>query len=389
MSRTTILFIALLGMGVLLGLLSLAMARGERRSRALWLWGWGLIVYAAGQSFFVVRSHSPGDLHVTIGNGMICLAALLTALGVYQHTPVRISRSLLLGGLAAAILVDTASQVFRWGIIADIAVPTVYATLLYAAAAVLLLWRPPSAARTAARFMAGTIIAQLLIWNIRLAAIWLSLGSAGQSDRVDVVVSLFAVAQILAVVAATLGMLWIEVRLMQSHLTHAAFSDQLTGVLNRRAMLMRFDEEVARCKRFNHKLGLVLFDVDRFKHINDTRGHHLGDRLLRQIALDMGRCKRKEDVLGRIGGEEFLVLLPHHDLEKSVSAAERLRQVVERSKPDTGEEAFITVSGGVAIYPDDGESWDRLYVVADQRMYRAKRAGRNQVMGRDAQAGST
>ncbi len=382
MTRATILFIALVSVDALLGLLALAMAQGERQSRALRLWGWGLLVYAAGQMFFVVHVHSLVGLQVVAGNGLISLSALFTALGVYQHSPVRINRSLLVGGLAASVLAEIIGRMMNLGIIIDVATPTVYATLLYAVAAWLMIRRPPPGARSAARFMALAIVAVLVVWNVRLAVVWLSLGGSQDPERADLIFSLFAIAQILTVVSGTLGMLWIEVRLMQSDLKHAAFTDQLTGVLNRRAVRLRFDEEVARCKRLSQTFGLILFDVDHFKEINDMLGHHVGDRVLRQVARAMSRSKRTEDMLGRIGGEEFLVLLPHHDLEKSLRAAERLRQAVQTAQPDEEMEGPATVSGGVAAFPEDGETWDKLYVVADRRMYRAKNAGRNRVTGR-------
>jgi diguanylate cyclase (GGDEF)-like protein len=195
---------------------------------------------------------------------------------------------------------------------------------------------------------------------------------------------MLAVFQMLLVVSSTLGLMWVEVRLMEEDLRRSAFTDLLTGLPNRRAMTLRFEEEVARCKRLKQKFGLVLFDIDHFKQINDTHGHYVGDGVLRHIAAALDQAKRAEDVLGRIGGEEFLVILPHHERAASKVAAERLRGAVEAARPADGATPGSTVSGGVALYPDDGEDWDKLYVAVDRRMYRAKHAGRNQVEDRDA-----
>jgi diguanylate cyclase (GGDEF)-like protein len=149
-------------------------------------------------------------------------------------------------------------------------------------------------------------------------------------------------------------------------------------------MHQRFDEEVARCRRQQQTFGLVLFDIDLFKQINDTCGHYVGDAVLQHIAGTLERHKRGEDVLGRIGGEEFLVILPQHDREECIRAANRLRQAVEGARShEEMATPTATVSGGVAVFPEDGQDWDRLYMAADHRMYRAKRAGRNQVEGRD------
>ncbi len=198
--------------------------------------------------------------------------------------------------------------------------------------------------------------------------------------------SLFVVAQILALVSGTLGLLWIEVRLMESQLKHAALTDLLTGVLNRRAMRQRFDQEVSRCGRLKEKFGLIVFDIDHFKQINDSYGHRVGDRVLREVAQSMEQRKRGEDVLGRIGGEEFMVFLPHHDHEATLKAAQRLREAVKEATSSIKgmETSGVTISGGVALYPDDGTSWDQLYVAADRRMYRAKDSGRNRVEDRSS-----
>jgi diguanylate cyclase (GGDEF)-like protein len=181
-------------------------------------------------------------------------------------------------------------------------------------------------------------------------------------------------------------MLWIEVRLMEADLRETASTDLLTGLLNRRATRERFDQEVSRCARLNEKFGLILFDIDHFKKINDTYGHQVGDRVLREVAQAMDRCKRKEDVLGRIGGEEFVVILPLHDREDTLKAAHRLRMAVRESTVNTREadSARVTISGGIALYPDDGDGWDGLYTSADRRMYRAKDSGRDRVEDRSS-----
>jgi len=383
MTRAAMFLLAQLSMNLLLGVLVLAVARGERASRALRLWGWGLVVYALSMVFFVVRIPELWNVSLVAGNALICLAAMLTTLGIYEHTPMRANLLLIVGGFLIAVLAVSATHLFGLSIVIDIAAPTIYASALYVTAAGYLIWQPPAAARAAARFMGTAILVVVLIWNVRLVAIWLSMGGTQDTARADFMVSAFAIVQILALVSCTLGLIWIEVRLMESDLRRAAYRDLLTDVPNRRAMHQRFEEEVARARRLNEPFGLVLFDVDDFKQINDTRGHHVGDSVLREVARAMEKGKRTEDVLGRIGGEEFLVLLPHHDRTEALAAAERLRHAVEETSQGSVPDApAATVSGGVAVFPDDGEDWDRLFMAADRRMYRAKGAGRNRVIGR-------
>lgn len=378
------LLLCLLAMSMLMGVLVLVVARGERKSLALRLWGWGLITYAFGMLTIVAVIWLPYDFTQVAGNSLISLGALLTAYGVFMHVPVRPGRTAMIGGLGVSVAILILNHVLRGYLVVDIAVPTFYASLLYLVVSWQLIRHPPAAARAAATFLVTTVVLTLVVWNARLALIWMTLGRSSDTTRVDALQAGFAIFQMLLVVSSTLGLMWVETRLMEDDLRRSAYTDILTGLPNRRAMLVRFSEEAARCVRQRQKFGVVLFDIDHFKQINDTCGHYVGDAVLKHMAEALSGAKRAEDTLGRIGGEEFLVLLPHHEREKSMAAAERLRVAVESAQQH--QDVLVpsaTVSGGVAIFPDDGEDWDRLFMAADRRMYRAKRAGRNRVEGLD------
>lgn len=378
------LLLCLLTMSMLMGILVLVVGRGERKSVALKWWGWGLITYACGMLVIISSKWLPYDFTQVAGNSLISLGGLFTARGVFMHVPERPQLRFTGALLGVVVLGLTLNHVFFQYAVLDVALPTLYASLLYAVVSWQLIRHPPAAARAAARFLVVTILLTLVVWNLRLAAIWALVGSNSDMDRGLALQAGFAIFQMLLVVCSTLGLMWVEVRLMEDDLRRSAFTDLLTGLPNRRAMHLRFDEEVARCRRQRQSFGLVLFDIDLFKQINDTCGHYVGDAVLRHIAGVLDKHKRGEDVLGRIGGEEFLVILPQHDREQCLRAADRLRQAVEGTRPH--EEAATptaTLSGGVAMFPEDGEDWDRLYMAADRRMYRAKGAGRNQVEGRD------
>ena len=384
MKLTAMLLLCLLTMSMLMGILVLVVARGERKSVALRLWGWGLVTYAVGMLVIIASWWLPYDLTQVVGNSLISFSALLTSRGVFMHVPER-PQLRFTGGLLGVVVVGlTLNHVLPGYAILDIALPTFYATLLYVVVSWQLIRHPPPAARAAANFLVTTILLTLVVWNLRLLAIWLMVRGSADPSRGDAMQAGFAIFQMLLVVCSTLGLMWVEVRLMEDDLKRSAFTDLLTGLPNRRAMHLRFDEEVARCRRQKQTFGLVLFDIDLFKQINDTCGHYVGDAVLKHIAATLEYHKRGEGVLGRIGGEEFLVVLPQHGREECIRAADRLRQAVEGAR--SHEEVATptaTVSGGVAIFPEDGEDWDRLYMAADRRMYQAKRAGRNQVEGRD------
>ncbi len=154
--------------------------------------------------------------------------------------------------------------------------------------------------------------------------------------------------------------------------------DQLTGLPNRQMFYDRFGLETRKSHRNGRKLALLLIDLDRFKEINDTLGHDKGDMLLVEAARRIFDSVRESDTVARLGGDEFVVILT--DLE-DLSGVDRIAQnIIDRlTEPFvlTGEDAFISASIGISIYPDDSHELDDLFKGADQAMYAAKNAGRN------------
>lgn len=161
-----------------------------------------------------------------------------------------------------------------------------------------------------------------------------------------------------------------------------ATTDPLTSVYNRRFMNEFLTREIERCRRLGKEFAVVLVDLDDFKMINDTYGHYSGDMVLKAI-VGMIMCGIREyDVVGRYGGEEFLIILPEVDRLSAKVVAERIRQEIEGSEIEIVNKQMvnITASFGGACYDMDGESADDLLVKADARMYKAKRAGKNMVV---------
>lgn len=158
-------------------------------------------------------------------------------------------------------------------------------------------------------------------------------------------------------------------------------TDVLTGIANRRHLQQRLAEELARCQRAGQVLSVVLLDVDHFKQINDRYGHQVGDAVLVEMAHRLNLVLRQEDVLGRWGGEEFLIVLPGLDSVRARVVAERLRTVVSVTRFDCcGQSIAVTVSIGIdEIAVSD--SIDSLVSRADVHLYEAKSAGRNRVVG--------
>lgn len=164
---------------------------------------------------------------------------------------------------------------------------------------------------------------------------------------------------------------------VHARLQTLSITDELTGLLNRRHMLVRLREECARASRTGSPVAVLLLDVDHFKRINDRHGHAVGDRVLQQVARALRQNLRESDLCGRYGGEEFLVALPDTDPDAAVRVAEKLRRAAGQVAVVDQSDEMVTVSIGVAA---GRERPDTLIDLADQRMYRAKRGGRDQVV---------
>jgi len=165
-----------------------------------------------------------------------------------------------------------------------------------------------------------------------------------------------------------------------------ATHDTLTGIPNRATVMEALHVEMNRQKRSHGGLGVILLDIDKFKNINDTRGHLCGDDVLRAVAHRLKECVRPYDTVGRYGGEEFLIIAPAADLNGTMALAERVRGTISSiAVPTKTGEVTVTASLGVAVSAQgDDLHPDTLLSRADEALYRAKRLGRNRVESGDA-----
>ncbi len=230
-------------------------------------------------------------------------------------------------------------------------------------------WMVLPAAMTAARFRPRVVVAGVaLTVAIMLAA---TLGSDPHATLADP-------APLVATLALLVGVVSIVWALQAAELHHRgeAMIDPLTGLFNRTALIPRFAELSHQARLTDQPICLLLCDLDNFKAINDEHGHDRGDAALRDMAYELRKRLHSFDLVYRLGGEEFLVVLPGVGSEDGREVAERLRGAVERVRPAG---IAVTVSIGVSAAHGERVAYEQLFKAADEALYRAKRGGRNRV----------
>ncbi len=198
---------------------------------------------------------------------------------------------------------------------------------------------------------------------------------AGATDYVDMP---FAREELSALVAARL-----RTKNRIDRLKSDASVDQLTGAYNRRYLDTQITSKLGEARRYGHPLSCAIMDIDRFKRINDTWGHQMGDSVLKGVATLTRKLMREGDLLARYGGEEFALVLNHTDALGAAILGKRVLSAIESARfaPEQ-DELIVTISMGIATFPnDDAETVEEFIQRADERLYRAKSGGRNRVVG--------
>jgi diguanylate cyclase (GGDEF)-like protein len=171
-----------------------------------------------------------------------------------------------------------------------------------------------------------------------------------------------------------------ETRSLQQRIEALAHRDALTGLPNRRLFGDRLEIALAQAHRYRQRVGLVVVDLDRFKQVNDGFGAAAGDELLRMAAERLSHCVREGDTVARTGGDEFMLLLPGiHYAEDLAAISRKLVEALREPYRLAGRDVRVTASGGISLYPEDGEESEALLKCADTAMYRAKERGRDNV----------
>lgn len=207
------------------------------------------------------------------------------------------------------------------------------------------------------------------------------LNEIGANKKLIIAAAALTIALLVGIIYFLTWRLVIKLDDAQKQLKKLASTDELTGLKNRRQIMQRLSEEFERSTRLSEPLCVIILDIDHFKRINDTYGHPCGDQVLKQVALSISDSLRRYDSIGRIGGEEFLIVMPGAFLEDARTLAERQLHTIRNESFSDGQNTFsLTVSAGVSMLAPTDKHVSTLIKRADSALYAAKQNGRDQIM---------
>jgi diguanylate cyclase (GGDEF)-like protein len=359
----------------------LLMSRSVPGLRGLRWFGWAYASATAGLMLVIWPWALIGWWSVLLGRFLVLLGAVLMTQGIAEFA-VPAASALGWGGFLLAFFAVADYIALRRPNHATSAVVVfacAFAAQLLVGIMVLLAHHEPAektAARTTATLLAG--VATLSLARAALAD-WRGINANLLAN--DTAQFGGAVLYMVFSIGMAFGFVWMMTARLRNQLEMQARIDALTGVMNRRALDLAGQRELAACARRNSPLAVVAIDLDHFKRVNDVHGHAAGDAALTAAAQLLQRCLRNTDLLARFGGEEFVAVLPDRDAERAQLVAERLRGRMEALRIDyEHRQLALTASFGLAIAsaePQMAETWSDLLRRADGALYEAKRAGRN------------
>lgn len=172
-----------------------------------------------------------------------------------------------------------------------------------------------------------------------------------------------------------------KLRTLLINLQEMSVTDPLTGISNRRSFMKGAQRELDRARRYKHELSLVYMDLDNFKTVNDTLGHHAGDQLLKEVAQTLNGHTRTTDIVARMGGDEFCVLLVETGRDNSILVYNKLEKLILKIMDNNNWP--VTMSSGIVTYLDKPDSVDEMIAEADKIMYKVKHSGKNKLIHHD------
>ena len=360
---------------------SMAVVGWGRRRDGLGRWAAALLVNAIGHLLIMLRGLIPDVLSIVVGNLMLSsvFVGMIAAVYQFQGRPVRwallLAPPLLVLVFVSVFIDNFPARVSFVGLV--IGLQAVWALLAA------LSHRHATVGRGQWLLVAGLLLEAVVLGVRALVAI------STHSEATNILQSsalqtLTFLATFSVVLVSSVGFVFMSRDRADENNRVLAALDPLTGVANRRSLIAALDRDVARAQRMREPMALMMVDIDHFKDVNDRYGHPAGDRVLRSVVNVLRQRVRAQDLVGRYGGEEFMVLLPGTGLTGAEQLARELCKAVEESRCPAdgvpGPGIAVTVSIGVfGGRLESGDSWDMLIAAADRALYQAKNNGRNRV----------
>lgn len=373
------LLVAAMSVSLFVAVLSLVVGR-VNRFRAATEMGITVLLLAAGFTALALRGLEISERASVYLGGAFTLAGMVWLTRVarsYRGIPLRD----ITGWSVAALTLLAMVGIYESGTVPRTVLASLHTgvlALLVARAAWLFATDGGSGLRAARFLTVGVLVLTIAMLGVRSALVlrapaFTVLSAGGGSTSLLVGAAVF-------VLGTTFGVLWLELGRLQGRLERLAATDPLTGLRNRRSLRAEFEREAARTRRGAGVFSAAMFDLDHFKRVNDRHGHAAGDHVLREFARLLNASVRGLDIVARVGGEEFLVLMPGTTKAAARGVAERiLRATAAATASWLGGDVRVTVSAGVATFGEDGSDFDALMESADRALYASKKAGRNRV----------
>ena len=360
---------------------SMAVVGWGRRRDGLGRWAAALLVNAIGHLLIMLRGLIPDVLSIVVGNLMLSsvFVGMIAAVYQFQGRPVRwpllLAPPLLVLVFVSVFIDNFPARVSFVGLV--IGLQAVWALLAA------LSQRNVTVGRGQWLLVAGLALEAVVLSGRALVAV----GTQSQATNIlqsSALQTLTFLATFSVVLVSSVGFVFMLRDQADENNRVLAALDPLTGVANRRSLIAALDRDVARARRMREPMALMMVDIDHFKDVNDQYGHPAGDRVLCSVVNVLRQRVRAQDLVGRYGGEEFMVLLPDTGLAGAEQLARALCKAVEESRCPAdgvpGPGIAVTVSIGVfGGRLESGDSWDMLIAAADRALYQAKNNGRNRV----------
>lgn len=370
----TVIFMATL-LGGLMGVVLVFLARSSPQPvPGLKQWIHGTWLVFASAMLFALRDHLPALVSITVANAMLIAAMLVYLHGsnIYFKANMRWRLWLLLVGVCMVGVAWFAhvDPSFKWRMV--FALPPMGLAMGVHTA---LFLRQPG--RSLGRsFLALAMGAMTLVFAWRWVHAVVFSQDDGHLYAPNGVQSIYMSSYTILLLLITVGFVLVASERMREAFEYQATHDPLTGAYNRRAVLEQLGQELARSQRYQANFSLLMLDLDHFKAVNDRHGHQVGDEVLKQFVQRIDKILRPNDVLGRLGGEEFLVLLPETSATAALATADRILLAVAQESDTL---PVCTASIGLTAWLPQDTQVDELVARADRAMYAAKGHGRNRV----------